>query len=1363
MKYQLKKFVFLLLLLPIANRIEAQNSKEAKELYLKGVEMLKDTTYRQLDSGISCIMQAAMLEAQYDRPEGKFIVNCWSYLAEWYATAPFTYEYLFNSYAWAYAIIYNEEDQAEEMLSRMRNTYDKIREGDHPFVFTAHDTIQRVKDQFIFPVRKILRKNGDTTWLEIWGGKNEGLINGSGPAYTSFLSQTEREGNQYIGKAYTLKISNTFSEIMLVHYRSSDTARITEVLPDDRIELPVMVPQKAYKGLLYELASLGVYFNNNSREAFYYPAMIQAMEKLYMEEEILRQFIKSVHETAGWIKEDEELMKSFSDVMVNDGPLGQINLIDAMIKSNLHDMRAFLRFVESYPAKYINRNYKINETFATWQLNNSHPADTVDAYYMERLLQISDSAELWDFFKYHQWYMLQNEGAEEVDPQSMGYGSQQMYKASLHNDYVRSLYNNPMRKKDAFRLLERLKELAVFWGNDTVRSLYLVQEGLMVHQEEGAEAAIKRYDEVILLGVLAWQGYWFKANILSESDETAALRAYEKVNEAAPWFASAWGNRGWQLLKSGKPKPALEICRKAWELAPEEMPWNVNLGHAYLLLNQPDSARMMYRNTLELLSSTAEFEQGPKADFELFISNGMNEDAMRREWAFMLKEWEEHYQFKTKAKERHAEGKLLSEEGRYTEADRLFSEAIGLEKKGRTVDYVQLRTYFRWKAYNLYRAKQYDSSLAAYLNALELAHNYTKSETHITQDLEDVANLYGWLDNKVSESMVRHQLKMMDRKKKETLQSGTLHVLSIGVNSHPGGQYRQAEEDARKIAVLFQKLNTWRYNEVDLHVLTGVNASEDSVSAHLSRIIRQSRSEDAFVFYYAGFASKKAPWLQLGKGDSLTASAFIGKLDYMPGSQKFLFLDADHGPFLDQLMDQLRQKSDNPLLNNDLMLMAPAYYRTEDAVSGASFLTGSLLEALYGEQAASANNAWITTKEVEGRLFALCGREGSYNAMISYSYGLDFVLGYEERKAKGLDQNKPVIKFFNDENSRGGKANAIQGSQTNMVRIQGVVLDDSDLEIVKTSDGQNIVLDNQGRFNVEIKCPESGEITLIARDVHGNEQKEALSVLQACKSSQVPNRKPMNFALLIGINDYEDEGWKDLVNPINDVNAIAQTLKEQYGFQTTLRYNLSKRELFMVLDTFLKRTYLPQDQLLVFVAGHGMYDPNYGGSLVCRDSKKDDPTFYDYFKYSDLVMPFAGNQNLKNVLIVLDVCFGGELFNNNYSRQYLGQSDYDINDAAFIARCKEGMAKQFITSGGKEYVGDGTPGHHSPFATMFLETLKSAGPKKGFLILQDFKNYTGKLPSTPQFGLFARAPFGMPEGEFVFEYIKPKTQKDISF
>lgn len=201
----------------------------------------------------------------------------------------------------------------------------------------------------------------------------------------------------------------------------------------------------------------------------------------------------------------------------------------------------------------------------------------------------------------------------------------------------------------------------------------------------------------------------------------------------------------------------------------------------------------------------------------------------------------------------------------------------------------------------------------------------------------------------------------------------------------------------------------------------------------------------------------------------------------------------------------------------------------------------------------------------------------------------------------------------------------------------------------------------------------------------------------------------------------------------------------------------------MVLDTFLKRTYLPQDQLLVFVAGHGMYDPNYGGSLVCRDSKKDDPTFYDYFKYSDLVMPFAGNQNLKNVLIVLDVCFGGELFNNNYSRQYLGQSDYDINDAAFIARCKEGMAKQFITSGGKEYVGDGTPGHHSPFATMFLETLKSAGPKKGFLILQDFKNYTGKLPSTPQFGLFARAPFGMPEGEFVFEYIKPKTQKDISF
>ena len=75
--------------------------------------------------------------------------------------------------------------------------------------------------------------------------------------------------------------------------------------------------------------------------------------------------------------------------------------------------------------------------------------------------------------------------------------------------------------------------------------------------------------------------------------------------------------------------------------------------------------------------------------------------------------------------------------------------------------------------------------------------------------------------------------------------------------------------------------------------------------------------------------------------------------------------------------------------------------------------------------------------------------------------------------------------------------------------------------------------------------------------------------------------------MLIGNNSYRN--LPDLKTAVADAEAVAQVLKHDYGFRTTLLTDATRGEILNALDSFLSRL-RTDDNLLICYAGHGWLD-----------------------------------------------------------------------------------------------------------------------------------------------------------------------------
>jgi uncharacterized caspase-like protein len=234
-----------------------------------------------------------------------------------------------------------------------------------------------------------------------------------------------------------------------------------------------------------------------------------------------------------------------------------------------------------------------------------------------------------------------------------------------------------------------------------------------------------------------------------------------------------------------------------------------------------------------------------------------------------------------------------------------------------------------------------------------------------------------------------------------------------------------------------------------------------------------------------------------------------------------------------------------------------------------------------------------------------------------------------------------------------------------------------------------------------------------------------------------------DYALLFATDQYDH--WTDLVNPIDDANSIAQVLKSKYGFQTEVIENPSLDEVFIKLSEYAQRKFKPQDQLMIFFAGHGYFDESFGeGFVVAKNSLENDKAKTTYISHNRL-RGIISNIPSEHIFLAMDVCFGGTF--DPVIAGARGMESGETTDAEFLVRKLNERTRKYLTSGGKEYVSDGIPGKHSPFTLKLLQALTDGGGSDRILTLTEIKTYVEKLKPEPRIGSFGD---DKPTSDFVF-------------
>jgi peptidoglycan hydrolase-like protein with peptidoglycan-binding domain len=225
-------------------------------------------------------------------------------------------------------------------------------------------------------------------------------------------------------------------------------------------------------------------------------------------------------------------------------------------------------------------------------------------------------------------------------------------------------------------------------------------------------------------------------------------------------------------------------------------------------------------------------------------------------------------------------------------------------------------------------------------------------------------------------------------------------------------------------------------------------------------------------------------------------------------------------------------------------------------------------------------------------------------------------------------------------------------------------------------------------------------------------------------------------ALVIGNNAYRS--LPKLKTAAGDAEAVAALLKDEYGYDVTLLTDASE-EAIVGAFTALRQQLTPQDNLLVYYAGHGWYDADAErGYWLPVDAVTDNQAHWiSNAEVTDMLKAIKAKQ----VLVVADSCYSGTLTRG----LAIGGKG-----PGYIQAIVDQRARTAMTSGGLEPVADSGGNGHSVFAKAFLDTLRgNLGVIDGEGVFEKVRERVLlNAEQTPEYGNIRLA--GHDGGDFLF-------------
>jgi hypothetical protein len=350
-------------------------------------------------------------------------------------------------------------------------------------------------------------------------------------------------------------------------------------------------------------------------------------------------------------------------------------------------------------------------------------------------------------------------------------------------------------------------------------------------------------------------------------------------------------------------------------------------------------------------------------------------------------------------------------------------------------------------------------------------------------------------------------------------------------------------------------------------------------------------------------------------------------------------------------------------------------------------------------------------------------------------------------QAGELDRQPPRIEAYSKQRSVENELVL----DTYRYTLRGRAIDQSKIATITVNGKAANLLDNQGNFAYDLQLQEGKNPTQItATDIFDNSAQKKITL--AYSPSPLKTVASNNYALIIGINDYQEANVTDLDTAVNDAQAVAKLLKNHYGFKVTTLINAQATR-GGILQTFeqLAKQARANDNLLVYYAGHGQ-----------RDLQKDKAYWFPVdarreaessWILANRITAYMKSSQATNVLVIADSCYSGKIAKQR--NFYMPGSWQNPNERRrSLAQLNKTKSRILIASGGDKPVSDGQGGKHSLFAQALINGLKTS--KQDFtahelfiLVQQRVAGNSSQLP-----GIHFIINSGHDGGDFVFEPIR---------
>ncbi len=267
--------------------------------------------------------------------------------------------------------------------------------------------------------------------------------------------------------------------------------------------------------------------------------------------------------------------------------------------------------------------------------------------------------------------------------------------------------------------------------------------------------------------------------------------------------------------------------------------------------------------------------------------------------------------------------------------------------------------------------------------------------------------------------------------------------------------------------------------------------------------------------------------------------------------------------------------------------------------------------------------------------------------------------------------------------------------------------------------------------------PRDATIALIA-ETENTASQPAEVALKWGGSSSPTIKKPNLYAVLVGVNDYEDDAIPDLRWAANDATQLAKALEAQEGtLYEKVEIKLLTNEdatAGAILDNldWISRASSPGDRVIVFLAGHGVTDERQDYYFLAQNAEIDRssglfvPRRSTAIKRTDIISSLRETRG--HALFLFDTCHSGRATAGPDQVAMLRNAP-DLVPFINELRSAENGVLVLSSSEGRESSQERDEWQHGAFTKAILEALQGyadASPQDGVITFSEMNRYVGE-------------------------------------